>query len=98
MEKNNTLSNLFPVIVIIACAIVSWIVYDFILGASSHFVDAAREKPKTGDLMGTMFEGGKLVPLILTELLMVLVFSVERILTLIKAQGRGNAANFVRQI
>lgn len=98
MNKKSNLSGLFPILVIIACLIIALIVYFVILGNASHFVDAEKKTPKTGDLMGIMYKGGFLVPVILTMLMMVLVFSIERLLTLSKATGSGNIANFVRKV
>jgi hypothetical protein len=59
---------------------------------------AEREKPKVGNLLGIMYKGGFLVPVILTMLMMVIVFSIERLLTLARATGNGNLANFVRKV
>jgi biopolymer transport protein ExbB len=98
MQKKNSTATWFPIVVIIACLLVSIAIYQFILGNPANFVDEAREKPKTGSLLGIMFKGGFLVPVILTMLLMVLVFSIERLLTLARANGSGNIASFVRKI
>ncbi len=97
-KKNNSLAAFFPLIVILACFAVSYCIFEFYLGNSANFVDAEREHPKSGSILAIMFKGGFLVPIILTMLLMVLVFSVERILTLMKAKGKGNVVNFVRQV
>lgn len=97
-KKNNSLAAFFPLIVIVVCLGVSWCIYNFILGNHDNFVDELREKPKTGSILAIMYKGGFLVPIILTMLLMVLVFTVERILTIMKAKGKGNVLNFVRQV
>jgi len=98
MQKKRSTSAFFPIIVIVVCLIVSVSIYQLILGNPNNFVDEARDKPKVGNILGIMFKGGFLVPIILTELMMVLVFSVERILTIARARGSGNVANFVRKI
>src|SRR5215217_3367771 len=98
MQKKKSTPSWFPVLVIVACLLVAIAIYQLILGNPANFVDEAREKPKTGNISGIMFKGGFLVPVILTMLLMVLVFSIERILTLARANGSGNIANFVRKI
>ncbi|MFI5135804.1 MAG: MotA/TolQ/ExbB proton channel family protein, partial [Chitinophagales bacterium] len=98
MQKRRSTSAFFPIIVIVTCLIVSVCIYQFILGNPANFVDEARDKPKVGNILGIMFKGGFLVPVILTELMMVLVFSFERILTIARARGSGNVANFVRKI
>src|SRR2546428_11204912 len=98
MNKKSNISGLFPILVIIACLIVAELIYYVILGNPSHFVDAEKKTPKVSDLLGIMYKGGFLVPIILTMLMMVLVFSIERLLTLAKAKGNGNIANFVRKV
>lgn len=98
MQKKSNTSTWFPILVIIACLVISVVIYQFILGNPANFVDEAREKPKTGNIQGIMFKGGFLVPVILTMLLMVIVFSLERLLTLARARGNGNIANFVRKV
>src|SRR5687768_14427337 len=98
MDKQRNSSGLFPILVIVSSMIVAFLIFEFILGAKSNFVDVERHTPKTGSIMGIMYKGGYLVPIILTMLLMVLIFSVERIMTLAKAKGTGNVANFVRKV
>src|SRR5436190_23906253 len=98
MQKKNNMATLFPIIVIGICFIIAVGIYMFILGNPNNFVDELKEKPKTGNLLGLMYKGGQLVPLILTMMLMVIVFSIERILTVMKAKGSGNITNFVRKI
>lgn len=98
MQKKSSSSSLFPVLVIVVSFIISYCIFEFILGNSANFVDVERDKPKVGNLQGIMYKGGYLVPVILTMLLMVIVFSIERILTLSRASGSGNIGNFVRKI
>jgi len=48
MQKKNSTATWFPIVVIIACLLVSIAIYQFVLGNPANFVDEAREKPKTG--------------------------------------------------
>jgi len=98
MQKKNNLAAWFPIIVIVICMIAAFSIFEFILGDPSNFVDELREKPKAGNIVGIMYKGGYLVPVVLTMMLMVIVFSIERILTISKAKGSGNITNFVRKI
>jgi len=45
-----------------------------------------------------MYEGGIIVPLLIGAFLMVVVFSIERFLTIKKASGTGNNDEFVRKV
>jgi biopolymer transport protein ExbB len=45
-----------------------------------------------------MYEGGIIVPLLIGCFLVVLTFIVERMLTVAKASGKGNIAEFIRKV
>jgi biopolymer transport protein ExbB len=45
-----------------------------------------------------IYEGGIIVPLLIGLLLMVIVFSIERFLTIRKALGNGSIADFIRRV
>ena len=55
-------------------------------------------QPIPGNLMGTIYKGGMIVPVIQTLLLTVLVLSVERFFAIRKARGRGNLSQFIRKV
>jgi biopolymer transport protein ExbB len=90
MKKN----SLFVTIVIISAFVASLIIYMFIFGASSHFNDPnVREHPK--DIMGIIYTGGVIVPLLLMLTIMVFTFIVERFLSLAKAKGTSDMNKFL---
>jgi biopolymer transport protein ExbB len=45
-----------------------------------------------------MYEGGIIVPILIGSLLVVVVFVIERLLTISKATGAGNIAEFIRKV
>jgi len=93
-NANNFMINL---IVVVSCLIVGYIVWKFVLGSPSNFSDGeTREKAKNG--MGTMYQGGFVVPILMATLLTLLCFVGERFLTIFKAKGKVNAAEFVRKV
>ncbi len=71
-------------------------IYVFILGAESHF--DAEHHPKAGDLLGMMHAGGVIVPILIAILIIIVTFSIERLMTIGKAKGKGNITTFVRSI
>lgn len=74
--------------IIVACAIVAFVLFYFWFGNEMHFQDgAARENP--ADVWGTIFKGGVVVPVIHTLLLTVLAMSIERWMALKTAFGKG---------
>jgi len=54
--------------------------------------------PLDGNLLGTIYKGGVIVPIIQTLLLTVLALSVERYFAIASAQGKGKLVKFVENI
>ncbi|TDW99279.1 MotA/TolQ/ExbB proton channel family protein [Dinghuibacter silviterrae] len=88
-KSSNAVSWIAPVI----CLIAGVSFYVFVLGNSGNFVNG-----KGSNWMGKMHEGGPIVPLLITLFLIVIVFVIERLLTITKALGKGNIADFVRKV
>lgn len=98
-KTNNSISWLAPLL----CIILGYVIWRFLLGASSNF-----EKPGTGMFwpshegprsgIARMYEGGIIVPVLIGCFLTVLTFVIERFLTISKANGSGNNADFVRKV
>jgi biopolymer transport protein ExbB len=85
--------------VIIACFIIAEFVYNTVFGNPANFVDGDREGAVlNGNLMGTIYKGGVVVPIIQTLLLTVIALSIERFFALRTAFGRGSLGKFVRNI
>ena len=97
-------------LVIIACFVLAICLFLFVFGHPSHFEfdgDAAFSsmafapeelKYHPIDLVGTVFKGGFIVPILQTLLLTVIVLSVERAIALGSAKGKGNITKFVAEI
>ncbi len=93
--------------VIIACFVVAVCAFLFFFGAPSHF-DYEGEAPASmwffegeahpNDLIGTIFKGGIIVPILQTLFLTVIVLSVERYIALSSAKGKGNITKFVNNV
>lgn len=85
-------------IVILICLVVAVLFYLFVLGAPGNFKEVGDGKTAPINLLGTVYKGGFVVPILLTCLLTVIVLSVERWFALSKASGKGNTAKFVANI
>jgi biopolymer transport protein ExbB len=92
-NSSNFMTNL---IVVVACVVVGWAIWKFVLGSPTNFHDELKEKAKNG--LGTMYQGGFVVPMLLATLLTLLCFIVERALTIFKAKGKMDAGEFVRKV
>ncbi len=105
-SKNNQSSadskgmqGMFAAIVIPVALIVGWLIFKFVLGSSSNFVDGDPEKnPLPGNYLGVIYKGGIIVPILLGTLLTLITFAIERMLTISKSTGTGNMDSFLRKV
>jgi biopolymer transport protein ExbB len=94
----------FPLVIsalaILICIGIGIFIYKGILGAPSNFEggDPVNGHPLHGNLLGTMYKGGFIVPILLGFLLTVFTFATERFITIMKASGKGNTDKFVAKI
>ncbi len=97
-------SNLVATIAPIACIILGYVIWRFAIGADSNFTTPdpnggfwpSHKGPKGA--LAKMYEGGIIVPILIGAFLIVLAFCIERFLTITKANGTGNIAEFVRSV
>jgi biopolymer transport protein ExbB len=81
-------------LVVIGCAIVAHLFFYLVAGDSSH-VEIVGGKKHPIDTFGTLYQGGFVIPIVITLLLTVFVLSVERFFALNRASGKGSTAKFV---
>lgn len=100
-KSSNAISWLAPII----CIIAGYCIWRFMMGAASGFNDPDEsgawfwpEHLGPKDAWHRIYEGGIIVPLLIGMFLMVIVFSIERALTISKALGKGNIADFIRKV
>ena len=85
--------------VIVVCFIIAVCIYQFVLGNPANFVNGdPNNHPLNGNMLGTIYKGGVIVPVIQTLLLTVIALSVERYFALRAAFGRGSLTKFVANI
>jgi biopolymer transport protein ExbB len=99
-KKSNAISWIAPVL----CIIAGFVIWRFILGDASNFTNPdpaggfwPNHKGPKGGLV-KMYEGGIVVPILIANFLVVVVFVIERLLTISKATGNGNIAEFIRKV
>ena len=97
-KESSSASGMFASLTIPICLIVAILIYIFILGDPSHFKGGDVVNGYPADIFGTVHKGGVIVPLIMSFLLMVIVFSIERFVVIGKASGTGSVDAFVRKI
>jgi biopolymer transport protein ExbB len=99
-KSSNAISWVAPIF----CVLAGYCIWRFVLGSADGFTSPdksggfwpSHKTPK--DALHRIYEGGIIVPLLIGMLLMVIVFSIERFLTIRKALGGGNISDFIRKI
>ena len=99
-KKSNAISWIAPVL----CILAGFVIWRLILGDPSNFTNPDpsggfwpdHKGPKGG--LVKMYEGGIVVPILIANFLVVVVFVIERLLTISKATGNGNIAEFIRKV
>ena len=86
-------------LVIAACFVLAFLIYKFVLGNPDNFMNGdPNNHPLPGSMLGLIYKGGFIVPIIQTLLLTVLALSVERLFALRTAFGKGKLVKFVQNI
>jgi biopolymer transport protein ExbB len=99
-KSSNAISWIAPIF----CVIAGFCIWRFVLGSADGFNQPDKaggfwphhKGPK--DALHRIYEGGIIVPLLIGMLLMVIVFSIERLLTIRRALGNGNISDFIRKV
>jgi biopolymer transport protein ExbB len=75
------------------------LIYIYVLGNPNNFQGGnPLNHPVEGNFLGIIYKGGMVVPILLSFLMMVITFGVERFITLTKAKGKGSVPKFVANV
>ena len=89
----------FSMLVIPVALVLSIIVFQFIMGSPSNFMgNDNANSPLPGNFYGIIYKGGFIVPILMTLLLIVITFVIERFLAIRKATGVGDVVDFVQNV
>lgn len=94
-----TLRSTFTLVAMIVALVIAWIVFKYIMGDPINFEGNNPEgTPIPGNYLGMIYKGGMIVPLLMTVNLILIIFSVERAITLFRAKGKGRINVFVKNL
>lgn len=95
----SNLKSVFAAIIIPVEIILAIVIYIYVLGNPENFQggDPANH-PLPGNYLGIVYKGGFIVPILIALLMIVITFSIERLLTISKAKGRGDIKRFVLKV
>ncbi len=93
------LRSTFTLVAMVVSLIIAWLVYKYIMGNPINFEGGNPEgTPLPGNYLAMVYKGGLIVPLLITVLLLVIIFSIERTITLTRARGKGRINVFVKNL
>ncbi|HKB44805.1 MAG TPA: MotA/TolQ/ExbB proton channel family protein [Chitinophagaceae bacterium] len=96
------IKTMFAAIVIPVALIVAFMIFSFVLGNPANFIEnnPAGEpiKEGVGSYLGVIYKGGIIVPVLIAMFLIVITFTVERMLTIRAAKGKGSVDSFISRI
>jgi len=102
MEKSGnstSFKSIFNALVIPISLGIGIAIFLLIMGAPENFKNGnSAGEPLPGNYFGMIYKGGFVVPLLMTLLLIVLIFSVERFISITSASGKSSVVKFVRSI
>lgn len=95
----DVLQNVFAVSAIVIAYVVSYVLFETVMGNPVNFEGG---NPKghalEGNYLGIIYKGGPIVPILMTCVLTLIVFAIERLITLSRAKGRGRLNVFVHRL
>lgn len=97
-QSGSDFSSIFPYFAIPLALIVGVSLYVFVLGSPANFEGGDPIKGHPLNVLGTVHKGGIIVSALITVNLVVLIFAVERFISLNKAKGRGSVDRFIRNV
>jgi biopolymer transport protein ExbB len=104
MSKNGlslkeTLRSAFATGAILIALAIAFLIYFYVLGNPVNFEGGnPAGHPIPGNYLAMVYKGGYIVPLLITLIIVLLTFTIERALTLSRAKGKGAANAFVANL
>ena len=100
--SENKLQSMFASFAIPVLLVVSVLIYFFVLGNPDNFengdINGHPVQEGVGHVLGLIYKGGMIVPILISLVLMSITFSIERFLTINKASGKSSAEGFLRKV
>ena len=95
----DALQNIFAVSAILIAFVVSYLLFVNVMGNPVNFEGG---NPKghalEGNYLGIIYKGGFIVPILMTCVLTLIIFVIERTITLSRAKGKGRLNSFLKQL
>jgi biopolymer transport protein ExbB len=99
-KGENPIGAFFASAVILLAIIVCTLVYSYVMGSPDNFEggDPVNGHPLPGNVMGIVYKGGFIVPILMSIVVIIIAFSLERFITISSAKGKGRLNVFIRNL
>ncbi|MFM7311192.1 MAG: MotA/TolQ/ExbB proton channel family protein [Flavobacteriales bacterium] len=99
-KSGMSFSSIFPYLAIPAALLVGYLIFSKILGDPANFEggDPVLGHPIDGNLYGTIYKGGYIVPFLIATNIIVITFFLERLISLLMARGTGSVPKFISTV
>jgi biopolymer transport protein ExbB len=97
-------SNIFAMLAVPICIVIGVLFYMFVLGSPDNFQGGVKGpgshpvEEGIGKWFATIYQGGVIVPILISVLLICITFVIERFLYISKAKGKFSGAELVRKV
>jgi biopolymer transport protein ExbB len=98
-KSSGAYGAIFNFLAILVAYVIAFLIWQKIMGHPANFEGGNNEgHPLPGNYLGIIYKGGIIVPFLISCILVLLIFSFERGITLAKARGKGKLNVFLRNI
>jgi biopolymer transport protein ExbB len=98
-KKKSPIQSWFALIVIPLVIVISYVVFYTIFGAGTNFEEGDNANhPLPGNYLGIIYKGGVIVPILMSLVVLVVIFAIERFITIAAASGKGSSDDFLAKI
>lgn len=93
----STSTMLINTLIVVSCIAVAHLIFYGLFRSTDNFIDGEVRK-KASNLMGTAYQGGWVVPILMSTFLTALCFVIERALTVFKSRGKMSNSEFIKKV
>jgi len=95
----DALRSVFTILAMIIALIISILIFKLVMGNPINLEgNNPAGAPLPGNYLGIIYKGGFIVPFLMTVNLILIIFTVERAITLTRARGKGRINVFVKNL
>jgi biopolymer transport protein ExbB len=99
-QGGSNIQALFAALVIPISILIGFVIWKYVFGNPVYFENGDPEKLPLPDspIIATIYKGGAIVPILVGLFITVIVFSIERFITISKSKGKGRIETFIQKI